>query len=464
MKAEFLQFVRSLFRKGGNDVFQNTQRRLTLLYSGLIMLFLTLFITIVYGLLYTIILQDQERDIRSMAREEAKIVEHYLVQNNRRNLWGIENQEIVLAGVDQFFSYMVGPNGDLIMGSEAVPARKSLFNLVHGWVPERGEVRKESLTISYSHWNPKRKGQQAPVERQEIRLMMAGEPIYYGHDFVGMLYIGKDVTFAYKLFNWLLVILIGLGILFLGVAFYLSYVMSKKAMVPISTAFTRQREFVTDASHELRTPLSVMHSSIDAMDMTIEEEDPFVRKLLSNMKEEVKRMTKLVGDLLTLARSDSGEVELSREPFDLQQVAENTVESVSPLAASKEIKLKFEGEDQAPVVGDKERIRQLLYILLDNAIKYTPNGGEIKLLLARVENAVEISVQDTGIGIKEEERERIFDRFFRTDKARSRQAGGHGLGLSIAKWIVEAHGGTIHVESELGKGSAFIVKIPVRRA
>lgn len=171
-------------------------------------------------------------------------------------------------------------------------------------------------------------------------------------------------------------------------------------------------------------------------------------------------MTNLVGDLLTLARSDSNSIELRRETFDLRLLAERAIESVNPLANEKEISTSLESPEQLQTIGDPERLSQLLYILLDNAIKYTPTGGAVKLSLSQEGPDLCITVQDTGVGINKEDFHRIFDRFYRADKSRSRQMGGHGLGLSIAKWIVETHKGTINVTSELGKGSTFFIRIP----
>jgi signal transduction histidine kinase len=138
------------------------------------------------------------------------------------------------------------------------------------------------------------------------------------------------------------------------------------------------------------------------------------------------------------------------------------LESVSPLAASKQIALEMHAPDKLTATGDPQRLSQLLYILLDNAIKYTANGGEVRLTLSKEESQLCLQVQDTGIGIKPEDQDHIFERFYRADKSRSRQMGGHGLGLSIAKWIVETHGGTIQLASEIGKGSTFTIRIPIQ--
>jgi len=171
-------------------------------------------------------------------------------------------------------------------------------------------------------------------------------------------------------------------------------------------------------------------------------------------------MTHLVSDLLTLARSDSNIIELKKETVDFRPHAEKTLESVRPLAVAKQISLSLEAPAKLLAVGDVQRLSQLLYILLDNAIKYTPNGGEVKLFLTGEGGQLGIAVQDTGIGIKQDDYVHIFERFYRSDKSRSRQMGGHGLGLSIAKWIVDIHKGTIKVISEIEKGSTFIVRIP----
>jgi signal transduction histidine kinase len=416
------------------------------------MLFLIVFIFIVYSVLYMVIIKNQEHELQSLVGQEASFIEDYLVKNTDLN------QEVVFAGVDQSFYYVVDQNGRMIMGNEANHRlRQGLLGLLNRRVQSDHEIRKETLRVDAG---PRGRGEFRPHEaNQEIHLMIASHSIYEKGQYIGRLYIGKDISFAYQLFHWLLVILVMLGIVFFGVAVFISFVMSKRAMVPISSAFTRQREFVADASHELRTPLSVLMSSIDAMEMTIEPEG-FVEKLLSNMRQEVKRMTGLVSDLLTLARSDSNSNVMKKETFDFLPFAEKAIESVSPLAAEKEISLRLEAPSSLKATGDSQRLSQLLYILLDNAIKYTPSGGEVKLSLKNAGNELWFSVQDTGVGIKKEDFPRIFERFYRVDKSRSRQVGGHGLGLSIAKWIIDTHGGAIHLSSEVGKGSTFTVRIP----
>jgi signal transduction histidine kinase len=468
LNTKLLSFFRELINRSEPDVFKSTQGRLTRMYCGLLVLFLILFIVIVYSVLYVIILKNQEHELDSLVNQEASFIENYLMKNDQMDLHGIQNQEVVFAGVNQSFYYVVNSNGEMIMGNEADRRlRPDLLSLVKGSFQKENEIWKETIQVEGNLKGRGNKGEFHPHEdAHDIRLMIASHSIYYKGQFIGQLYIGKDISFVYQLFHWLLMILVALGIVFFGVATFMSVVMSKRAMIPISGAFSRQREFVADASHELRTPLSVLLSSIDAMEMTIEpakEEEGgenFVGKLLSNMRQEVKRMTNLVSDLLTLARSDSNTIETKTETFDFRPHADKALESVSPLAASKQISLNLHAPATLMATGDPQRLSQLLYILLDNAIKYTPNGGEVRLSLSDEARQLCIQVQDTGIGIKQEDQDHIFERFYRADKSRSRQMGGHGLGLSIAKWIVGTHGGTIQLSSEVGKGSTFVIRIP----
>ena len=461
MIRKFLSIFRLVSNQDEQDVFGNTQNRLTRNFSVLIMLFLILFIMIVYSVLYFVILNTQERELRTLVSQEASYIESTLGENGQGDLSAIQNLEVIFAGVNQSFYYVSNPNGAVVLGSETNPRlRAQYISLVSNRIPNQQDIRNEVI-----HMDEKpRRGRgdfRTPEESQDIHMMIASHSISYKGQYIGQIYIGKDVSFAYRLFYWVLIILIVLGIAFVGVAIIISLRMSKRAMVPIRTAFKRQREFVGDASHELRTPLSVLLSSVDAMEMTIDsQQDEIVGKLLTNMREEVKRMTHLVSDLLTLARSDSNTMELKTEVFNLKPLAEKTMESLQPLAVSKQIEFEFSAPADFNVMGDPQRLSQLIYILLDNAIKYTPAGGEVKLSLSKEGQDVRIFVQDTGIGIKKEDCTRIFERFYRADKSRSRQIGGHGLGLSIAKWIVDTHKGTIQVTSQIGKGSIFMVKLP----
>jgi heavy metal sensor kinase len=233
----------------------------------------------------------------------------------------------------------------------------------------------------------------------------------------------------------------------------------------LQAAFERQKQFTSDASHELRTPLAVMRGDIELAMRRERPAEEYRRTLESNL-EEIARLSRLVEDLLTLARADAGQTELRREPIDLKELCQQMAEYISPLAEQKEQLLSYHGPG-APVMvnADLARIKQLLLNLLDNAIKYTDPRGRITLGLKTENREAVITVSDTGRGIPPEDLPHIFQRFFRRSaKTAARTAAGFGLGMSIVKWIVDSHGGKIEVQSEVGKGTTFTVRLPLLEA
>jgi len=227
----------------------------------------------------------------------------------------------------------------------------------------------------------------------------------------------------------------------------------------LSLSFQKITQFTADASHELRTPLTIMRGELEISLRGERSADEYLETLGSCL-EEVERMAKIVNDLLLLSKSDMGQEVIKFEPVDLRILVSSLISHFQILADEQKIQLSSTIEEVETIYGDQLRLRQMLVNLLSNAIRYTPAGGKIHLTLKNVDDGIEIAVADTGIGIPEESIPRIFDRFYRADKARSRQYGGSGLGLSIVKWIVEAHHGTIKVDSVVGEGSVFRVSLP----
>lgn len=243
--------------------------------------------------------------------------------------------------------------------------------------------------------------------------------------------------------------------------------LAKRALIPIRQSWLRQQQFVSDASHELRTPITVIQAHSEILlrhpGHSIEQDSRHIHAVM----QEARRMKKLVHHLLTLARADSNQILLERKPVVLNRLIRETMDNLEPLVAQQGLKLIPSGDDSDsgpvhPFKGDEDRLQQLLNILLDNAIKYTPSGGKITVWSGFTATAARIEVEDTGIGIAREELPRIFDRFYRVDKSRNRQEGSTGLGLSIAKWIAEAHGGRIEAMSEPGKGTKIVVELPLK--
>ncbi|MCZ8524063.1 MULTISPECIES: cell wall metabolism sensor histidine kinase WalK [Paenibacillus] len=223
-----------------------------------------------------------------------------------------------------------------------------------------------------------------------------------------------------------------------------------------------RREFVANVSHELRTPLTTIKSYLEALEDGALEEPQLAGKFVSVARGETERMIRLVTDLLQLSRLDSKQAIISKDTADVTELLEETADRFSFQLEQRMIAIELDVDPAIEEITlDRDRIDQVLDNLISNAIKYTPEGGHIRISARRPDTAVlELSVQDNGIGIPKKDLSRIFDRFYRVDKARSRSAGGTGLGLSIAREIVKAHGGTIQLESELGQGTQVTFTLP----
>jgi len=227
----------------------------------------------------------------------------------------------------------------------------------------------------------------------------------------------------------------------------------------LESSFQQIREFSDNVSHELRIPLSILKGQTELSLRRLRSEEEY-RKVLESNLEEIQRMEKIVERLLFLSRADRGEIQLSYTAIDLNALMEQVCSQFQVLAREKNILLRSNGNGPVSWVGDEVLLRELLLNLVQNAMTYTPAGGEVLLSLEKDNGQIKISVYDTGCGIPENEITRIFDRFYQVDKSRSSQ--GSGLGLSICKWIAQAHQGKITVDSSVGQGSRFTVSLPLK--
>lgn len=254
----------------------------------------------------------------------------------------------------------------------------------------------------------------------------------------------------------LVVLLVG-GLVVVGASVAFGFLYAGRALVPIRDSLRRQREFAADASHELRTPISVIRAGVDYLRRSPALAQGEAAAAVDDIAAESERMARLIDELLLLARADSDAVELRHARVDLTDVADDALRGLARLAEERGVRLELTGEP-APVVGDPERLRQLVAILVDNAIRLSPTGAPVTVRVTRAGRHAAVAVTDAGPGIRADDLPRLFDRFFRGAGA---PPGGSGLGLSIARWIADRHGGHLDAANVPGGGAAFTLTLPL---
>lgn len=320
-----------------------------------------------------------------------------------------------------------------------------------------GLPNQASVAVAWQTGRDVRDGMLANVP---VRILSVTAPSRLGSVVIQVV---QDRTAEQKTLDVIVDVLIFGGLLAVVVAGGFGALYARRALAPIRTslanqrlALRRQREFAADASHELRTPLTVIRSSIEYLARHGSEPVATVGDALEDITAEVNQLATLVDDLLLLARSDSGAIELDRLPLDLGDVAGTAASTLAQPAADKSVRIVVDPEP-APVIGDPVRLRQLVAILVDNAIRHSPSGGEVRVAVRGDGRTAGLSVEDQGPGVRPEDLPRVFDRFWRAPGA---PTGGTGLGLAIAQWIVERHGGRIDVANRPEGGARFDVQLP----
>jgi signal transduction histidine kinase len=419
-------------------MFQSTLRRLTALNALVFLLIFIAFTAIIYGYI-SFRLFDKVDDAMRLQASSFRLTSGQIIQNRIRSFFDPRIVLLLRSSDGRILS--LSPFRSEESGNIAEIAAKIDVREIQTREYENHVYR--VLSMPYRHQDK----------------LLVGEEQFIIQDVIAISIVDSEVGLLHNLF---LIIMVGL-ITGMIASILAGYFLAKRSMVPIEAAWEKQQQFVADASHELRSPITGIHSNAELMlrhpGHTILEESYRINNI---MKESI-RMTKLIASLLTLARSDANKAELQLTPLDMSEIIHLVVEHFRPMEELKKIRLVVDVSPNLELIGDQERLHQLVVILLDNAFKYTPAGGTIFLSSFVSDKNVVLTVRDTGCGISSEHLPRVFDRFFRGDKARSRDAGGTGLGLSIAKWIVEKHRGKITVESELGKGTQFQVSIPMVR-
>lgn len=423
------------------NIFGQGRRRLTLFYSLIMCVFLIALIFIAHKTLGWSIFSEQARELLDTAGNVAEAQAYF----NQHPGLTLEDAGYKSTN-DRLFFYVFNQDGRLSNFARAsFHIEPFILDVVSNWQAQEGEV---------SVFGRKN-------EREQMtRIMMTAKTIVNDDGSVQTVYVGKDVTAMYNGLQKSTYAMVVLGIVALLLATVLGHILSGRAMVPLREAYEKQRQFAADASHELRTPLAVVMASADLLENDPSITSPFLKQVIADVRDEVKKMTRLVSDLLLVARSDNKALKLKLQKFDAAELLSQTARLMQPLADKKHIALDIRNRDAHVIQADEQKIKQLMLILVDNAVKYTPDGGEVHVGFEKApQGRVRFFVQDTGIGIAKEDQRRIFDRFYRVDKARSREMGGNGLGLSIAQEIVNLHQGSIEVTSTLGKGTRFTVEL-----
>jgi signal transduction histidine kinase len=274
--------------------------------------------------------------------------------------------------------------------------------------------------------------------------------------------VGRSTEPERQALRRLVLVLAGGGGVGLVLAIAGGFVLAGRALSPIRTAMDRQRGFVADASHELRTPLSLIRANAEVLKRHPDETVNSSMSSVDDIIQETDRLSGLVGQMLTLARTDAGNARIEVTDVDLAQLTTETTRQMRTLAEPQRISIDVQAGGPLFVRGDAGRLKELVTILVDNAVKYNRPDGSVSISVLPESGRVRLQVQDTGRGIPPESLPHIFDRFYRVDKARSRELGGTGLGLAIAKWIVKSHGGAIRVDSAVDAGTSVTVVLPAQ--
>ena len=362
-----------------------------------------------------------------------------------------------------------GPGGD----EDFVPHTKTTGGYFYAIVDVNGEPLLSSSNVDSDGLAPATTLQTAMTdgkafastessEGESLRVYVLAAQTSDGEDVLAQ--IGRSTEPEHSALTQLRTVLLavfGGSVLPAGLA---GFLLSGRVLRPIKDAMDSQQTFIADASHELRTPVAVVRTNAELLQRHIAsgagETPARDASAVEDILSESDRLAKMVDQMLTLAQADVGEMTLSRSVVSLDELVEQVGRSMKALADARSIGLDTNTNGRVEVNGDPARLHELLVILTDNAIKYTDAGGSVGVSVNRVHKRATLEVTDTGRGIPAESLSHIFDRFYRVDRARSRDSGGTGLGLAIARQIVDAHGGTIRMESEVGKGTKVTVELP----
>ena len=427
-----------------NKVFERLRRRMTCIYAGIFGVLILLIMFAAYAFIWWNVLQHEKAELVAKIYHEA---EEWVDS-------GEEPCSAVSLREGSMLAYFVTTDGKKVildqLGSGRI--RAALLKHRNDWPHKLDTARMLDNRVYDEKGNTH-------------RYLAAVAPVLRGEQVEGHLYMFKDMEFYYRAACTTLFKLLCIAVIFFAMACYFGYWLAGRNIEPISRMYARQMQFTADASHEMRTPLAVM--ALATQGMKEDEEScysEFAKESLDMLQNETSRMSRLTENLMALARSDEGLVAHSQQNVDMSELCQQVSAQLALLGKEKGIELRSEIEENLQLWGDENALHRLLIIILDNAIKYSPANTCINFVAAKSKNSLLLVVQDQGCGISDEDKEKVFDRFYRVDKARSRGQGGLGLGLSLAQAIVQQHQGVIKILDNKPCGTIMQVLLPLNKA
>ena len=402
--------------------------RLTAGYISIFALLLSLLgVFAVFGFSRELTLQQDE-----LLAQEAR--------NTTKNLLEGNKSDVLATGSDEFGWIALEPDGEVMDSnwtttSVGLPSR-DLF---------QETLREEEMVA-------------ATVQGENGSARVVSMPMYESGELVGVMQYARSLRRVQETVNELVLVLLPLGLGALGLAAVGGLYMARRAVRPVREAFDRQRAFIADASHELKTPLTLIRVDTEVLQGNLQ--DPVDKELADEVLAETDRMGTILSDLLTMARLDAGALEVAHKPFDLSNLIEEEIERFRVRATREGVRMEVRAPDELLATGDPARTGQILAALLDNALRFTSAGGSVEVSASRHDGTVEATVTDTGPGIPPEHLARIFDRFYRAESARTREGGGTGIGLAIARGLACAQDGDLEAMNAKDGGAMFRLSLP----
>jgi signal transduction histidine kinase len=424
-------------------MFTSTRWRLTLWFVAVLALILTVLGVAVFFTTRAVLFDAVDDSLRSRATTEVRLLMPRLHQQGRPQ----QPPATVIVGpaftAGGYFYALVDRDGEMLAGTPNVD-------------PD-GLASQETIEKALEGGPAFENTDSSTGENLRVYVVPLEGPQATGV----VLEVGRSIEPEREALRRLIFILGGGGAAGLALALVGGFFLAGRALRPIGAAMDRQRAFVADASHELRTPLSLIRANAELLQRHPQEPVQANMPALNDIIRETDGLSTLVSQMLTLTKADAATTPFVFTEVALHDLVEDVGKQVRVLTDKKELQLDVRVDGPVRVRGDEMRLRELLLILLDNAIKFTDAAGTVGLTLEADGGKAVVRVRDSGSGIPPEALPHLFDRFYRADKARSRAEGGAGLGLAIAKWIVEAHRGSIRVDSYPGTGTTFTVELPI---